>query len=158
MRHLTDLDLLIAGDGPQRNELELLSCGLENVRFLGLISSERVKHLFQGARAVIVPSLSPETFGLVAAEALSLNVPVISRRSGALPELIDAAWGGELYHNKEDLFLILKSFSKQVNEKSNLEIHSEFHPPGVWFEGSHVDRYLQIITESLHPGRKGEMI
>lgn len=87
-----------------------------------------------------------------------MNVPVISRRSGALPELIDAARGGELYNNEEDLFLILKSFSKQVNEKSDLEIHSEFHPLGVWFEGSHVDRYLQIITESLHPGRKGEMI
>ncbi len=147
MKHLPDIDLVIAGDGPLRSKLEFRSRGLDNVRFPGLISSKKIRHLFQGACAVIVPSLFPETFGLVAAEALSLNVPVIASRSGALPELIGEVGGGELYENEDDLLAILKRLEKQKDGERNIASYSTANPPDLWFEDSHVDRYLEIITE-----------
>src|SRR3546814_12311226 len=41
------------------------------------------------ARAVLVPSLAPETSSLVAMEALACGTPVIALPSGALPEIVE---------------------------------------------------------------------
>jgi glycosyltransferase involved in cell wall biosynthesis len=40
----------------------------------------------------IVPSRSAETFGLAAAEAMAVGLPVAASRVGALPELIPGEW------------------------------------------------------------------
>lgn len=46
-------------------------------------------HHFLGAvDALVVPSVSPESFGLVAAEAMAAEVPVIATDAGALPEVV----------------------------------------------------------------------
>ena len=154
MRNFPDMDLVIAGDGPLRSELTMISRELKNVRFLGLISSEEIRYLFQGACAVVIPSLFPETFGLVAAEAISLNIPVIARRSGSLPELISAAGGGELYENEKDLLSILKKIGEQNSTSNNCDSFLGSNPPDVWFENRHVERYLEIINESLNQGER----
>jgi glycosyltransferase involved in cell wall biosynthesis len=154
MRNFPEMDLVIAGDGPLRGKLKMLSRGLDNVRFLGLLSSEEIRRLFQGACAVIVPSLFPETFGLVAAEALSLNVPVIARRAGSLPELISTAGGGYLYENEKDLLEILERIGEQNNLSNEFDTCLVSNPPDVWFENRHVERYLEIIAESLKQGER----
>jgi glycosyltransferase involved in cell wall biosynthesis len=51
------------------------------------ITDERLLHLMQTAKAVIVPSYT-EGFGYVAAEAMQLNTPVIHSGRGALNEVI----------------------------------------------------------------------
>ena len=139
MRQLPDLDLVIAGDGPMRGELDRLAVGSTNVRMLGLIASGEVKRMFQRARAVVVPSLFPETFGLVVAEALALGIPVIARRTGAIPELIAAAGGGETFDDEEGLLALLKNLDP---------VKATSTPPPVWFEDGHVGRYLEIIAEA----------
>lgn len=45
---------------------------------------EELAAFYRGARLVVVPSLWPETFGLVAAEAMSHGIPVVASRLGAL--------------------------------------------------------------------------
>ena len=42
----------------------------------------------RAADAVLVPTISEEPFGLVAAEAQLLGVPVVGSRCGALPEIL----------------------------------------------------------------------
>ena len=146
MRHLPGLDLLLAGDGPQKKELELLSKGVDNVRFLGLIPHGKIRLLFQRARAVVVPSLFPETFCLVAAEAVALSTPVIARRCGAIPELLDTAAKGEMYDTEDELLELFKKIEKAEYETAGRQIPS-LHLPEVWFEQEHLNRYLAIISE-----------
>ncbi len=86
MSHLPEFELRIAGSGPAEGLLRRQARGLPNVKLLGLLDSGQVRQLFQGARAVVVPSLFPETLGLVATEALSLGTPVIARNRGSLPD------------------------------------------------------------------------
>src|SRR5262249_12690157 len=72
MRYLPEVDLRIAGTGPHEGELKSLAADLPNVHFEGLLGGEALARLFRSARAVVVPSLFPETFGYVVLEAFAV--------------------------------------------------------------------------------------
>jgi glycosyltransferase involved in cell wall biosynthesis len=83
--------LEIAGDGPLRVSLEALahSLGIANrARFHGWLSLDRIGDLHRRAAAVCVPSLWPEPFGYVAAEAMAAARPVVGADGGAFRELL----------------------------------------------------------------------
>lgn len=48
-----------------------------------------VVSVYEACDVVVVPSIEPESFGLVAAEAMAAGLPVIASRIGALPELVE---------------------------------------------------------------------
>jgi glycosyltransferase involved in cell wall biosynthesis len=80
--------LYIAGDGPQRAELERccseLGLSKEEVRFTGRVSHDELLRLMTIARAVLVPSLWYEGFPMVAVEAMSHGRPVLASGIGGL--------------------------------------------------------------------------
>ena len=82
----TGLPVRIAGDGPIRRELE--SMAPPQVTFLGRLDSRELDRVYRGARCVVVPSITCETFGLVPAEAMARGIPVIVSDRGALTELV----------------------------------------------------------------------
>lgn len=51
-------------------------------------SRDELARFYRGARMLVVPSIWHETFGIVAAEAMSHGIPVIAVRLGALPDLV----------------------------------------------------------------------
>jgi glycosyltransferase involved in cell wall biosynthesis len=87
---LARVPLVVAGDGPERERLAAHADG--TVRFVGRVSPEELAALRDTARMALVPSLSAETFGLAAAEAMAAGLPVAASRVGALPELVPDAW------------------------------------------------------------------
>ena len=60
------------------------------VRFVGHVGDAELATLRARAAIALVPSRSAETFGLAAAEAMAVGLPVAASRVGALPELVDA--------------------------------------------------------------------
>jgi hypothetical protein len=96
-RRYTDADLLVAGDGDQAGALSRLAADCPRVRFLGRISFAELNCYYEHAIAAIVPSIGFETFGNVLIEAFRAGVPVIARRLGPFPEIIELAQGGELF-------------------------------------------------------------
>jgi glycosyltransferase involved in cell wall biosynthesis len=90
-----DVELLIGGDGPERQRLEsyVINNGMtNNVRFLGRAPYEKVPEVFNRSSIFVFPTLY-EPFGLVAAEALATELPVIASRIGAIPEIVDESCG-----------------------------------------------------------------
>ncbi len=76
----SSLVLVIAGDGPQREELERLAVELriaERVVFLGVVARNDLPDLYASADAFVFPSTT-ETQGLVQAEALAAGAFVIA--------------------------------------------------------------------------------
>jgi len=77
----------IAGDGPLRARI---AANLpRNVSLAGRLQGEELARFYREALMLALPSLCPETFGLVAAEAMSYSLPVIGSRVGGLPEVVD---------------------------------------------------------------------
>ena len=79
--------LLLIGDGPERQDLEVLCRELHicnHVRFLGKIDA--VEEVLAVSDLFIIPSAN-ESFGLAALEAMACQVPVISSNIGGLPEV-----------------------------------------------------------------------
>jgi phosphatidylinositol alpha-mannosyltransferase len=75
-----DVSLVIGGDGPQRNMLELLAddLKLKNVSFLGYIShEEKIKYL-QNSDLFCAPALFGESFGVVLLEAMASGLVTVA--------------------------------------------------------------------------------
>ena len=143
MREFPALDLRIAGSGPL--EAGLRDQAGPNVKLLGQLASSEVAAVIRGARAVIVPSLFPETFGYVAAEAMALGTPVIARRRGALPELIDAAGAGLLFDSAAELRAHMQALSTDGPKRQGLAAPARAAAARLWSESAHVDAYLELI-------------
>jgi glycosyltransferase involved in cell wall biosynthesis len=58
-------------------------------RLLGVVAGARKERLLAAARCLLVPSLVEETSSLAALEALAAGTPVVARRIGALPEIVE---------------------------------------------------------------------
>jgi glycosyltransferase involved in cell wall biosynthesis len=82
--------LVIAGEGPERSRLENFcrEHGLKNVEFRGYVTARDQDALWQGARALIVPSIWEEPFGLAVLEAWAHGRPALVSNRGGLPEIV----------------------------------------------------------------------
>lgn len=89
-REGAQFEMVIAGDGPLRPQLErrIRELGLEkHVELTGWLSNSQVRALVRGARALVLPSLA-EGLPVVLMEALALGRPVITTYIGGIPELV----------------------------------------------------------------------
>jgi glycosyltransferase involved in cell wall biosynthesis len=68
----------------------------DRVEYLGEVGPAVRDPLFAGAKATLMLGDWPEPFGLVAIESLATGTPVIGRRRGALPEIIEHGVDGFL--------------------------------------------------------------
>jgi colanic acid/amylovoran biosynthesis glycosyltransferase len=94
----TKFELVLAGDGEMRGELETLIARhrLQNmVRITGWISSDQVRDEILAARALVLPSFA-EGLPVVLMEAMALRRPVISTYVAGIPELINPGEHGWL--------------------------------------------------------------
>lgn len=85
---MPDLQLVVAGDGPEAARLKKLAG--PNVTFAGFVSDENLRHLMATARAFVFAA--EEDFGIVVVEAQAEGAPVLALgRGGAREILSDSA-------------------------------------------------------------------
>ena len=82
-----DARAVIVGFGDYREELEALAP--ERVLFTGPLEHRHLVHLLALADACVVPSIFPEAFGMVAAEAAAAGCPPLVARHSGLAEVAE---------------------------------------------------------------------
>ncbi len=85
-----DVKLIIAGDGPDREKLELLADDLKlrNVEFLGFVSEDLKTQLLQDATLFCSPALFGESFGIVLLEAMATGTVCIAGHNSGYTDVM----------------------------------------------------------------------
>jgi glycosyltransferase involved in cell wall biosynthesis len=98
-----DYDLVIVGGGMYEDQLREQAKGMSRVRFTGWLNLDEIASYYRHSLAVVVPSITYETFGIVVIEAFAWKKPVIVHDLGALPELVEESGAGFVYHTQGEL-------------------------------------------------------
>jgi glycosyltransferase involved in cell wall biosynthesis len=138
-------DLLIAGTGAFEPELRALAAGRSGVKFLGYQPLDRLRALYRGARALIAASVCYEVFPLVVLEAFQQGAPVIARRLGPYPEIVEASGGGLLFTDRRELAAAVRSLATDDARREALGAAGRRAFEASWSEGVAVRAYLGLV-------------
>jgi len=137
--------LTVAGDGPQRTELEKLAREKlpgNSCRFTGSLSPEALDRLYGEATLVVLPTLWMENCPVAVLEAMGHGRPVVATRIGGLPELVEDGVTGFLFQRGDPSDLAGKILQLLSNPEA-------LHRAGE----AAVARYRQRYTPGIHASR-----
>ncbi|MDK2899441.1 MAG: hypothetical protein PWQ10_628 [Patescibacteria group bacterium] len=101
----------------------------ETIEYVGFIKNKEEKNKFLGnAKALIIPSLFEEPFGMVMIESLACGTPIIGLNSGAIPEIINNK-NGILVKKSESKELVIEGLNKaikDINKINRLDCRKDF--------------------------------
>jgi len=144
--------LVIAGDGPERERLELLAedLGLKNVSFLGFISEELKLQLLSEASLFCSPALFGESFGIVLLEAMATNTVTIAGNNSGYADLMEGI-GAVSIINPADTEEFARRLTLLFNEQGLRKLWETWAKDYVQqFNYSNiVDRYEELYREAL---------
>ncbi|HWB39146.1 MAG TPA: glycosyltransferase family 4 protein [Candidatus Saccharimonadales bacterium] len=152
LNSLPDARLLIAGDGPERERLELLAEDLKlpNVDFLGYVEESEKLRLLANADLFCSPALYGESFGIVLLEAMASSTVAIAGNNSGYADLMQGL-GQVSVVNPADipefarrlrLLLTEPDLRKLWQDWAKDYVH-QFDYPAV------VDQYEALYTEAL---------
>lgn len=110
--NMPDKKLYLAGEIAQNFILPQIP----NIKYVGILKEKELGEYMRNAKFVVSPSELPETFGLIALEAIALGKPFIGFDTGAYGEIIKNGLNGFLAKSKpEFIHLIKTAFSEDCN-------------------------------------------
>ena len=87
---------------------------------LGQRPPESIPPLYRDALALVTPSVCYEVFPLVVLEAFKEATPIIARRLGPYPEIVDQTGGGLLFHDPASLQRALTAVASDAALRARL--------------------------------------
>jgi glycosyltransferase involved in cell wall biosynthesis len=83
-----EMTLDVIGWGPCEDRIKKIFGHNSKIYFHGALFGKQKEALIQQADLVVLPSLCPESFGIVLVEAYAFGKPVIASRVGGIPEVV----------------------------------------------------------------------
>jgi len=154
--------LFIVGDGPALESLKSLVQALdisEKVSFPGWLPYERLGEFYRKCTLVVIPSIAPESFGMVGIEAMAYGKPVIAFDVGGISEWLKDGETGFLLPPRDEAGLREKintliehpQLAEQMGGKARKAVMEKFSPK------RHVERLISVFeeeVEAFHERRK----
>jgi len=137
-------DLLIVGSGEYEATLRKQAEGMSRVHFTGRLNPDQIPAYYQHARALIVPSLCYETFGIILIEAFRSGTPVLARKIGPFPEII-ARGGGMMFESEEDLREAITALGEDQARREALATEARTAFETTWKEEVVIEQYLDVV-------------
>jgi phosphatidylinositol alpha-mannosyltransferase len=147
-----DVELIIAGDGPDRDKLEMLADDLKlrNVSFLGFVSEELKLELLSKADIFCSPAIFGESFGIVLLEALATETVCVAGNNSGYQDVMQEV-GKISIVNPEDTEEFARRLDLLLHEKPLRELWQEW-ASGYIKQFSYprvVDQYEELYREAL---------
>jgi len=160
-------ELWIAGTGTEERFLRAIAGESPNIRFLGHQSGEDLETLYRAAVAVIYPSSNfqigiPQASvsggqgaPLVIMEAFAQKTPVVAKRVGTIPALLERTGGGLVYASEEELIAGLDHLLADPEYRGVLGLRGYVAYRENWTVDAYLGRYFELI-ERLASERRSE--
>ena len=113
------MPLIIAGNVPIEHECFFRrkikpKIDGESVRYIGPVDDAQKNALLGRARALLMPVLWDEPFGIVMAEAMACGTPVIGFRRGAVPEVVEHGVTGFVVDSVEEMVAAVQQMDSLI--------------------------------------------
>ena len=154
----TEADLLIAGTGSYRSQLEAASIGNPRVKFLGHLKEPELRQYYRHALAVVAPSLCYENFPLVVIEAFRESTPVIARRRGPFPEMVEQSNGGELFSDNAELLAAMRRIQRDAEYRKLLGERGHNAYRERWCARVVVPAFFEIVRKTAERRRRADIV
>ncbi len=141
-------DLLIAGDGDYADTLRAIAGDNPRIKFLGRVSPTDLSRYYRHAAALIVPSVCFETFGIIIIEAFRQGTPVVARRIGPFPEILDKAGAGDLFESPAELESALHRYLDEPDRRSRLSHAAVTAFRTHWSESAVLPQFMQVVADA----------
>lgn len=127
------LKLIIAGDGPQKENIKRKIETLPNINFIGQQPKEEILKLMSKSKALIFPSIWYEGLPTTIIEAFATGTPVIASNLGSMAEMIQHNYNGFLFepNNVHSLELTINSVLSsgiELNKQARITYERNYHP------------------------------
>jgi phosphatidylinositol alpha-mannosyltransferase len=148
----SDTKLIIVGDGPEREKLELLAEDLQlpNVSFLGFVSEDLKLELLAQADLFCSPAVFGESFGIVLLEAMATGTVCVAGNNSGYVDVLQELGGLSIVnpHDTEEFARRLNVLLSQPQlralwQKWAKNYVKQFSYPNI------VDRYEKLYEEAL---------
>lgn len=128
----------------------------DNIKIIVTANRKELDDFYRGCRIFVMPSLWFESFGLVAAEAMSHGVPVISSRIGALAEVSRDGVTGFLCDPGDagDLANRLRQMWDDPERCRSMGRAARRHIEQLTCPDSHFERLMSVYREAVGSARR----
>ncbi len=163
-----NIKLLIVGSSQFGNnvktnydkELQNLSKDIsENIIYTGFIHNKELYKMYQIADISVVPSICEEAFGLVIVEAMYNKLPIITTKSGGIPEIVNNNCAYILDKNEELVINIKNSIEDLIEnpQKRNLMGENGYQIVQKYNTKEYYKNFIKIIQEIENENRNNNI-
>jgi phosphatidyl-myo-inositol alpha-mannosyltransferase len=152
-----DVRLIIAGDGPDREKLELLAedLKLQKIDFLGYISEDLKLKLLSEADLFCSPALYGESFGIVLLEAMATGTVAVAGNNSGYADLMQGVGALSIINPEDNVefarrmdMLLNQNDLRKLWQKWAMSYVKQYNYPDI------IDKYEELYIESLdHYGK-----
>ena len=153
---ISDIELLVVGDGPLRESLERETRNLkleQHIHFMGAVAHEQLPEIYSSSTVAVVPSIIASTgdqegLGLVIVEALGCGCAVVASDLGAIRDVLDEETGflvkpSDSYDLAEKIKKVL--FNRELRER--LSLNGRKRIIGIFDMDASGKRYCDVIRQ-----------
>lgn len=94
------------------------------IHYTGYIENKNISKIYSISDCIIIPTRVEEAFGMVALESLTMGLPIIASKSGALPELLNRT-SNILIDNNDNFAINLEKNVVELSKDKDLRIQME---------------------------------